>query len=76
MIYLLVVLLTLWHMLNNFFDSKMSSILLLNQVAGPLFRELAEDLAIAFDGMELLSGYLEDLTKTSSFIASNLGTSL
>ena len=41
----------------------MSKILMLNQVAGPLFRELAEDLALAFDGAVLFSGHLHDLAR-------------
>lgn len=36
---------------------------MINQVAGPLFRELAEDLAIEFGGADLLSGHLDDLAR-------------
>lgn len=36
---------------------------MLNQVAGPLFRELAEDLAREFDGGHLLSGHLDDVAR-------------
>ena len=41
----------------------MPRILMLNQVAGPLFRELAEDLAIEFGGADLLSGHLDDVAR-------------
>lgn len=41
----------------------MARILMINQVAGPLFRELAEDLAIEFGGADLLSGHLDDLAR-------------
>lgn len=41
----------------------MSRILMLNQVAGPLFRELAEDLALAFGGADLLSGHLDGIAR-------------
>lgn len=34
------------------------SVLFLNQVAGPLFRELAEDVAVAHGGAELLTGHV------------------
>ena len=41
----------------------MPHILMLNQVAGPLFRELAEDLAVEFGGADLLSGHLDDVAR-------------
>ncbi|MBK1646838.1 hypothetical protein CKO25_19810 [Thiocapsa imhoffii] len=41
----------------------MPRILMLNQVAGPLFRELAEDLAVEFGGADLLSGHLDDIAR-------------
>lgn len=44
----------------------MPKILMLNQVAGPLFRELAEDLAIEFGGADLLSGHLDDLARKTA----------
>jgi colanic acid biosynthesis glycosyl transferase WcaI len=36
-------------------------ILFLNQVAGPLFRELAEDVAVAFGSAELLTGHTSEI---------------
>jgi glycosyltransferase involved in cell wall biosynthesis len=41
-------------------------ILFLNQVAGPLFRELAEDVAIACGGAELFSGHMDDIAREMS----------
>jgi glycosyltransferase involved in cell wall biosynthesis len=38
-------------------------ILFLNQVAGPLFRELADDLAVHFGGADLVSGHLDDVAR-------------
>jgi glycosyltransferase involved in cell wall biosynthesis len=38
-------------------------ILFLNQVSGPLFRELAEDVAREFGGAELLSGHVEGFAR-------------
>lgn len=40
-----------------------SRILFLNQVAGPLFRELAEDLARELNGAELLTGHTGDFAR-------------
>ncbi|MDC0613343.1 glycosyltransferase family 4 protein [Akkermansiaceae bacterium] len=45
---------------------KDSRILFLNQVAGPLFRELAEDIAISFGKAELLSGHMDDIAREMS----------
>ena len=45
---------------------KDSRILFLNQVAGPLFRELAEDIAIAFGEAELFSGHMDDIAREMS----------
>jgi glycosyltransferase involved in cell wall biosynthesis len=45
---------------------KDSRILFLNQVAGPLFRELAEDIAIAFGSAELFSGHMDDIAREMS----------
>ena len=42
---------------------KDTRILFLNQVAGPLFRELAEDIAISFGSAELLSGHMDDIAR-------------
>lgn len=36
---------------------------MLNQVAGPLFRELAEDIALEFGGSDLLSGHLDGMAR-------------
>lgn len=41
----------------------MTQVLMINQVAGPLFRELAEDLACEFGGGDLLSGHLDDVAR-------------
>ena len=41
----------------------MRRLLLLNQVSGPLFRELAEDLSLVFDDCSLMSGHLSDLDR-------------
>ena len=43
-----------------------SKILFLNQVAGPLFRELAEDVAITFGEAELYSGHMDDIAREMS----------
>ena len=45
---------------------KDTRILFLNQVAGPLFRELAEDIAISFGSAELLSGHMDDIAREMS----------
>jgi glycosyltransferase involved in cell wall biosynthesis len=45
---------------------KDNRILFLNQVAGPLFRELAEDIAISFGSAELLSGHMDDIAREMS----------
>jgi glycosyltransferase involved in cell wall biosynthesis len=41
-------------------------VLFINQSAGPLFRELAEDIAEAFGSAELFSGHLEDVARKMS----------
>ena len=42
---------------------KDNRILFLNQVAGPLFRELAEDVAVALGEAELYSGHMDDIAR-------------
>ena len=55
-------------MILNIIMSNVSKILFLNQMAGPLFRELAEDLSIKMPGNSiLLTGHHDSLMSEEPF---------